>query len=323
MGKERPKPSSPPPVLPNVSPQEITALLELQKNKGEELLKKNLIQPGDVRSWNLSTQEILIKAFDSNSGYIDSIIHPGDDKPYPAYEPESSLERQRRKNLQMALGLLKDCMEYLQNYRPEVPEPRPSVQEETPGPGEKAKVTVDLAVVEKKKETTPGEKKDNQPEVSEKEKTMEKTSIPKVYVITGKEEKKKAAVVSFLANLGVEPVIPQEENGHKINLVEKLGKNAEVPFAIILLVGDEVGYPKEKPEEARPRANQKVIFELGFLMGRLPQNQVCALYEEGVDLPAEYQGNIFIPFDGGGIWRLLAARAMKVGHVDIDMNKAI
>jgi predicted nucleotide-binding protein len=323
MGKERPKPSSHPPVLPNVSPQEIVALLELQKNKGEELLKKNLIQLGDVRSWNLSTQGILTKAFGSNSGYIDSIIHPGDHKPYPAYEPESSLEKQRRKNLHMALTLLKGCMEHLQNYHPDALDSPPPVQKEIQEPGEKTKFAVDLVVVEKKKEPTPEEKKDNQPEVNKKEKIMEKTSIPKVFVITGKDEKKKEAVASFLANLGVEPVIPQEDNGHRNNLVEKLGKNAEVAFAIILLVGDEVGYPKEKPEESRPRANQKVIFELGFLMGRLPQNLVCALYEEGLDLPAEYQGNVFIPFDGGGIWKLLTARAMKMAHVDIDMNRAV
>jgi predicted nucleotide-binding protein len=323
MGKERPKPSSHPPVLPNVSPQEMMSLLELQKNKGEELLKKNLIQLGDVRSWSLSTQEILTKAFGSNSGYIDSIIHPGDHKPYPAYEPESSLEKQRRKNLQMALTLLKGCIEHLQNYHPEANDSPPSVQKEIQEPGEKAKITVDLDVVGKKKEPTPEEKEDNQPEVIKKEKTMEKTSIPKVFVITGKDEKKKAAVASFLTSLGVEPVIPQEDNGYKTNLVEKLGKNSEVAFAIILLVGDEIGYPKEKPEESRPRANQKVIFELGFLMGRLPQNLVCALYEEGLDLPAEYQGNVFIPFDGGGIWKLLTARAMKMAHVDIDMNKAV
>jgi len=323
MGKERPKPSSHPPVLPNVSPQEMMSLLELQKNKGEELLKKNLIQLGDVRSWNLSTQEILTKAFGSNSGYIDSIIHRGDHKPYPVYEPESSLEKQRRKNLQMALTQLKGCIEHLQNYHPEAHDSPPSVQKEIQEPEEKAKITVDLDWVEKKKEPTPEEKKDNQPEVIKKEKAMEKTSIPKVFVITGKDEKKKAAVASFLASLGVEPVIPQEDNGHKTNLVEKLEKNAEVAFAIILLVGDEVGYPKEKPEESRPRANQKVIFELGFLMGRLPQNLVCALYEEGLDLPAEYQGNVFIPFDGGGIWKLLTARAMKMAQVDIDMNKAV
>jgi len=29
-------------------------------------------------------------------------------------------------------------------------------------------------------------------------------------------------VASFLANLGVEPVIPQEDDGHKTNLVERL-----------------------------------------------------------------------------------------------------
>jgi predicted nucleotide-binding protein len=323
MGKERFKPSSHPPVLPNVSPQEMMSLLELQKNKGEELLKKNLIQLGDLRSWTLSTQGILTKAFGSNSGYIDSIIHPGDHKPYPAYEPESSLEKQRRKNLQMALTQLKGCIEHLQNYHPEANDSPPSVQEEIQEPGEKAKITVVLDVGEKKKEPTPEEKKDNQPEVIKKEKTMEKTSIPKVFVITGKDEKKKAAVASFLASLGVEPVIPQEDNGYKTNLVEKLGKNSEVTFAIILLVADEIGYPKEKPEEARLRASQKVIFELGFLMGRLPQNLVCALYEEGLDLPAEYQGNVFIPFDGGGIWKLLTARAMKMAHVDIDMNKAV
>jgi predicted nucleotide-binding protein len=321
MAKERPKSSSPPPVLPNVSPKEILALLELQKNKGEELLKKNLIQLADVRSWNLSTQDILIKGFGPNWAYINSIIHSGDDKPYPAYEPESSLEKQRRKNLQTTLGLLYECMDYLQNYHPGAP--KPSMKDGNPPSPEKVKADADRVAGEKKEEPVPEEVKNIQSVVNEREKIMEKNRVPKVFVITGKDGKKRAAVASFLTNLGVEPIIPQEENGHKFNLIEKLEKISEVDFAIILLVGDEVGYTTEKPQEPRPRANQKVIFELGFLMGRLPQNLVCALYEEGLDLPAEYQGNVFIPFDGGGIWKLLTARAMKMAHIDIDMNKAV
>jgi predicted nucleotide-binding protein len=108
-----------------------------------------------------------------------------------------------------------------------------------------------------------------------------------------------------------------------MTLIEKFEHYADVGFAIIILTGDDYGYPKGKPEESKPRPRQNVVFELGFLMGRFERHCVCALHEEDLELPSEYQGAVFIPYDAGGLWKLLMARTMKMANVPIDLNKAV
>jgi predicted nucleotide-binding protein len=305
-----------------VSPEEIIELLRVQKNKGEEMLKNNLLPLGDVQYWTLFTKEILIKAFGPSLAYIDSIIYAGDHRAYPAYEPESSLEKKRRKNFRITLDMLEGCMEYLQNQDKESSPLEPVKKEEDLESPEASNIPVE-SVGEEKKQEPAVVKEENNSEVSKKVMNMEKSNSHRVLIIHGKDEEKKTAVANFLTKLDLEPVIPHEETNQRVNLIEKFEKDSNVDFAIILLTEDEYGYPKGKPEEAKPRPKQNVIFELGFLIGRLPKNLVCALHEEGLDLPSEYQGSVMIPYDAGGLWKLLMARAMKMGNVDIDMNKAI
>ncbi len=45
---------------------------------------------------------------------------------------------------------------------------------------------------------------------------------------------------------------------------------------------------------------QNVIFELGYFVAKLGCKKVCALYEEGVEIPSDYKGVIFVPLDVGG-----------------------
>jgi predicted nucleotide-binding protein len=76
-------------------------------------------------------------------------------------------------------------------------------------------------------------------------------------------------------------------------------------------------------EKQRPRARQNVILELGFFLGRLGRDRVCALYEDGIEMPSDYEGMLFIPFDETGAWRMLLAREMKEAGLPIDLNDAI
>ena len=84
-----------------------------------------------------------------------------------------------------------------------------------------------------------------------------------------------------------------------------------------------MGFPKGNPEKPKPRRRQDVIFDLGFLMGLLHPQSGCLLYEEGLDLPSRCKGISLIPYDAGGLWKLLLARAMKMAKVDVDLNKAV
>jgi len=65
------------------------------------------------------------------------------------------------------------------------------------------------------------------------------------------------------------------------------------------------------------------MLELGFFLGRLGRKRVCALYQEGVEIPSDYSGVLFVPLDARGAWRLGLARELKAAGLDIDLNKAV
>ena len=44
------------------------------------------------------------------------------------------------------------------------------------------------------------------------------------------------------------------------------------------------------------RARQNVILEFGFFVGRLQRDRVCCLYNEGVELPSDMHGIVYVPF---------------------------
>lgn len=73
----------------------------------------------------------------------------------------------------------------------------------------------------------------------------------------------------------------------------------------------------------RPRARQNVVFEMGFFAGVLGRARVCALYENGVELPSDLAGLAYVPIDPGGAWKFHLARELKAANMDVDMNKVI
>ena len=58
-------------------------------------------------------------------------------------------------------------------------------------------------------------------------------------------------------------------------------------------------------------------------MGRLGRQNVCVLYRGDLELPSDYMGVVYIPFDSGGAWRLQLAKELKSAKFSGDMNRAI
>ena len=106
-------------------------------------------------------------------------------------------------------------------------------------------------------------------------------------------------------------------------MMEKFGESPVIHFAIVLLTPDDIAAPRNKPKERQTRVSQNVIFELGYLMGKLGRRRVCALYKEGVEIPSDYSGAVYIPMDSRGGWRLLIAKEIKQAGIEVDLNKAI
>lgn len=146
----------------------------------------------------------------------------------------------------------------------------------------------------------------------------------RVFLVHGRDERLRETVARFLERFGLEVIVLHEMPDQGRTIIEKFEHYANVGFAVVLLTGDDAGGLKEKPpSEYRPRARQNVLFEMGFFVGKLGRTKVCALREEGVEIPSDYQGVVYLPVDQGGGWKLRLASEMKMAGLPIDMNRAI
>jgi len=144
------------------------------------------------------------------------------------------------------------------------------------------------------------------------------------FLVHGRDVAVLEGVARFLEKLGVATIILHEQPDKGRTIIEKFVDYSNVAFAVILLTGDDRGGIADEPyDKQRLRARQNVIFELGYFIGKLGRNRVCALYRDGVEIPSDYAGVLFIPLDDGGAWKLKLAKEMKAVGLPIDMNRAL
>ena len=149
-------------------------------------------------------------------------------------------------------------------------------------------------------------------------------ALRKVFIVHGHDELMKQATARFVEKLGLEPVILHEQPNKGRTIFEKFLDHSEVAFALVLLSGDDRGgLSGSSAESYQLRARQNVIFELGFFIGRLDRSRVVALHTPGVEIPSDYSGVIFIPFDKSNSWELLVAKEMRAAELKVDLNKLI
>lgn len=144
----------------------------------------------------------------------------------------------------------------------------------------------------------------------------------RVFISHGYDEKAKQAIASFVMKLGLNPIMLHEQPNMGRTIIEKFEDNS-ADFAIILLTPDEIGTSRRKTEKSRPRARQNVIFELGYFVGRLGRNRVIVLYKEGVEIPSDYQGLLYIPMDAAGAWQKTLAKEIKNAGIEVDLNRVL
>lgn len=135
----------------------------------------------------------------------------------------------------------------------------------------------------------------------------EKPSLPaRIFVVHGSNEEMKAEVAAYLNKLGFEIVFTQDKINSLKPIAQKVTENPDVRFAVVLLSGDDFVYPKnDKPANAFLKANQKVVFELGFWINHLGRDHVLALYQDQKSFrrPTEYFDVLYILFDKQGAWK--------------------
>lgn len=123
----------------------------------------------------------------------------------------------------------------------------------------------------------------------------------RIFVVHGRDRTARDELELVLHRLDLDPFILQTTGGEGDTLIEALeqqiGKTAECSFGIVLVTPDDIGFLKEDGvEEARPRARQNVIMEMGMLLASLTRRR-CAILQKGtIELPSNMGGLLSIPF---------------------------
>jgi predicted nucleotide-binding protein len=102
-------------------------------------------------------------------------------------------------------------------------------------------------------------------------------------------------------------------------LLDELDKHTQrLSFAVVIMTGDDLGRAKDQPGDERYRARQNVVLEFGYLLGKYPRNKVFVLHEEGVEMPSDLGGVLYIPYDRPGAWQMLLSRGVKNAKIPIN-----
>jgi predicted nucleotide-binding protein len=155
---------------------------------------------------------------------------------------------------------------------------------------------------------------------------LEEPSTPlsnRVFVVHGHDDEMKQAVARTLERLGLESVVLHEFPDKGRTIVEKFTDHAEVSFAVVLLSPDDMGCERSGfPDQARPRGRQNVILELGFFLGRIGRARVAVLHREEpqFEMPTDYSGVLFIPFDSPGKWQFRLVQELGAAGFAVDAN---
>jgi len=154
---------------------------------------------------------------------------------------------------------------------------------------------------------------------------FEETTPPKskkIFIVHGHDEAAKESVARFIKKLDLEPVILHEQPNQNRTIIEKFEKYSDVSFAVVLMTADDKGGKKEEySKDYKYRARQNVILELGFFLAHLGREHVCVLYEEGVELPSDYDGVLWAALDKFGAWKLELVRELRASGIEVDANK--
>jgi predicted nucleotide-binding protein len=142
-----------------------------------------------------------------------------------------------------------------------------------------------------------------------------------VFIVHGHDELAKTKTARFIERLGFQPIILHEQSSSGKTIIEKIEEYSNVGFGIILYTPCDMGYKKGNEKELRPRARQNVVFEHGFLIGKIGRSNVCALVTDDVETPTDISGVVYIKMDEDDSWHFKLAKEMRSSGYEIDLNK--
>ena len=144
----------------------------------------------------------------------------------------------------------------------------------------------------------------------------------KVFIVHGHDDSAKNEMARTLEKIGLDVIILHEQPDAGRTIIEKIEDFTDVAFAVILYTECDIGRSKdESVKNIHFRARQNVVFEHGYLMGKLGRKNVCAFVKGKVETPSDISGVIYTDMDEAGAWKLKLGQNIKEAGLSVDLNK--
>lgn len=160
------------------------------------------------------------------------------------------------------------------------------------------------------------------PETDDSTKPSIIKDLNSVFIVHGHDNEAKERTARFIEKLGFNAVILHEQVNRGKTIIEKIEKYSNVGFAIVLYTPDDLGNKKSEAKDGKliSRARQNVIFEHGYLMGKIGRENVLPLVVGTIELPNDISGMVYISDKD---WQVDIAKEMKDVGYEIDFNKLL
>ena len=151
-------------------------------------------------------------------------------------------------------------------------------------------------------------------------------NVPSVFIVHGHDNFAKEATARFVEQLGFSVIILHEQANSGKTVIEKFEDYADkIQYAIVLLTPDDLGIAvkdrNNNKSNAKYRARQNVILELGYFMAKLGRKKVCALHKGEIETPSDYSGIVYVTMDDAGGWKTRIAQEMEAAGLPIQWNR--
>lgn len=141
-----------------------------------------------------------------------------------------------------------------------------------------------------------------------------------VFIVHGHDDIAKTKTARFIQQLGLEPIILHEQASGSKTVIEKIEAFTEVGFGIVLYTPCDTGGKIDTVVKYQNRARQNVVFEHGFLIGKIGRKNVCALVKGDVETPNDISGVVYVKMDEDDAWQMKVFKELKNSGYDVDAN---
>jgi hypothetical protein len=137
-----------------------------------------------------------------------------------------------------------------------------------------------------------------------------------VFIVHGHDDIAKLEMASFVKSLGLEPIILHLQASSGRTIIEKIEHYSNVGFGVVLYTPCDVG-AKVGALASAYRARQNVVFEHGYLIGKLGRPRVAAVVKGQIETPNDISGVVYLALDDEGKWKESLTTEMRAAGYNV------